>query len=177
MNNAFSVFNICHKIHTLFTIACVKLCKCARSSSPIMLALCVIFVFACFCERIVCVIFKCNICALTHSVWAILYLCMLWLVVLRQILHKEHARLHKFKATDLKSSEIYCPSSHIYINGGRTINFTWLEHACSLCNIWHPEHKKPAEVSRNLCARLCEHIHVWDTDFEIGFQSHRAQTR
>lgn len=35
----------------------------------------------------------------------------------------------------------------------------------------------PAEVSRNLCARLCEHRHVWDTDFDIGFQSHRAQKR
>ncbi len=35
----------------------------------------------------------------------------------------------------------------------------------------------PAEVSRNLCARLCEHRYVWDTDFDIGFQSHRAQKR
>ncbi len=70
MNNAFSACNICRKMHALFTIVCVKLCKRALSSSPIMLALCVIFVFACFCERIICNIVRslCNICALMYSV-------------------------------------------------------------------------------------------------------------
>ncbi len=108
---------------------------------------------------------------------------MLWLVLLQQILHKDRARLHKFTATDLKSSEIDCPSSHIYINGGRIINWTRLEVCC--CKLVHALHaifgtlnmENPAEVSCNLCARLCEHRHVWDTDFDIGFQSHRAQKR
>ncbi len=105
---------------------------------------------------------------------------MLWLVLLQQILHTKHARLHKFTATDLKLSEIDCPSSHIYINGGRIINWTRLEVCC--CKLVHALHaisgtlnmENPAEVSCNLCARLCEHRHVWDTDFDIGFKSHKS---